>query len=321
MIGLTLHFLRDHVGAWVVAGRSWSQGDRGVSRRPFPPSPGPLCARSAVVLSACRGKIIDFKPPNALGPLSVRSVTVLQPGGGVLASRGACRCQGALGMPGPDRASCMPAAMPLGFLQDWTVPQKWFWHFYAIGAAWNPVLIYLTAQHSDGSPGVLVGSLAGGLTSDVACHGTAPRSPGGCLRWRLEEPVRRALRVCNDGRMPACAGHSVLSCEGPRPHPSIPCPTGCAVRAEPVRGAPRPTAAGDAAPHALPCACTHAWHRIRLRPQVRREVPLRASGVWAWGGRANLSRAGLGTCALVPLRGAGRAALTHLGREMQQLPS
>jgi len=29
----------------------------------------------------------------------------------------------------------------LGPLSDWTVPQKWFAHFYAIGAIWNTVII------------------------------------------------------------------------------------------------------------------------------------------------------------------------------------
>ncbi|KAK2079178.1 hypothetical protein QBZ16_002869 [Prototheca wickerhamii] len=48
-----------------------------------------LCTggEAAVILSACRGKLVDMKPPKAFGPLS-----------------------------------------------DWTVPQKWFAHFYAIGA-------------------------------------------------------------------------------------------------------------------------------------------------------------------------------------------
>lgn len=46
--------------------------------------------RAAVLLSACRGKLMDMKPPAALGPLS-----------------------------------------------DWEVPQRWFAHFYAVGAAWN----------------------------------------------------------------------------------------------------------------------------------------------------------------------------------------
>lgn len=51
--------------------------------------------RNAVLLSACRGKLMEIKPPHALGPLS-----------------------------------------------DWTVPQKWFAHFYAIGAIWNTVITF-----------------------------------------------------------------------------------------------------------------------------------------------------------------------------------
>lgn len=31
----------------------------------------------------------------------------------------------------------------LGPLSDWTVPQRWFAHFYAVGAAWNAVVAYL----------------------------------------------------------------------------------------------------------------------------------------------------------------------------------
>ena len=51
----------------------------------------PACLhRHAVMLSACRGKLMDLRPPRALGPLS-----------------------------------------------DATVPQSWFTHFYALGAAWN----------------------------------------------------------------------------------------------------------------------------------------------------------------------------------------
>lgn len=51
--------------------------------------------RAAVQLSACRGKLMDLKPPRALGPLS-----------------------------------------------GWTVPQRWFAHFYALGAAWNAAVAY-----------------------------------------------------------------------------------------------------------------------------------------------------------------------------------
>ena len=53
--------------------------------------------RSAVMLSACRGKLMDLKPTTAvLGPLS-----------------------------------------------DWNVPQRWFAHFYALGAAWNAAVAVL----------------------------------------------------------------------------------------------------------------------------------------------------------------------------------
>ena len=36
-----------------------------------------------------------------------------------------------------------PARRVLGPLSDWTVPQRWFAHFYALGAAWNAVVAYL----------------------------------------------------------------------------------------------------------------------------------------------------------------------------------
>ena len=49
--------------------------------------------RNAVLLSACRGKLMDTRP-NA----------------------------------------------SLGFLTDWTVPQRWFFHFYAMGAIWNALV-------------------------------------------------------------------------------------------------------------------------------------------------------------------------------------
>lgn len=55
--------------------------------------------RSAVLLSACRGKLMEVKPPAALGPLS-----------------------------------------------DWEVPQRWFAHFYAVGAAWNALVALLLAS-------------------------------------------------------------------------------------------------------------------------------------------------------------------------------
>jgi 3-oxo-5-alpha-steroid 4-dehydrogenase 3 len=31
----------------------------------------------------------------------------------------------------------------LGPLSSWTVPQRWFAHFYALGASWNAVVGYL----------------------------------------------------------------------------------------------------------------------------------------------------------------------------------
>lgn len=61
-----------------------------------PGDPRASQCRSAVQLSACRGKLMDLKPRRALGPLS-----------------------------------------------DWTVPQRWFGHFYALGAAWNATVAYL----------------------------------------------------------------------------------------------------------------------------------------------------------------------------------
>jgi 3-oxo-5-alpha-steroid 4-dehydrogenase 3 len=30
-----------------------------------------------------------------------------------------------------------PSGAPLGPLSDWTVPQQWFSHFYAVGSVWN----------------------------------------------------------------------------------------------------------------------------------------------------------------------------------------
>lgn len=60
------------------------------------PVPGGDAFRAAVLLSACRGKLMDEAPPRALGPLS-----------------------------------------------DWTVPQRWFGHFYALGAAWNAAVAWL----------------------------------------------------------------------------------------------------------------------------------------------------------------------------------
>lgn len=56
-----------------------------------------LHCRSAVKLSACRGKLMDLRPATrALGPLS-----------------------------------------------DWTVPQAWFSHFYALGATWNAIVAWM----------------------------------------------------------------------------------------------------------------------------------------------------------------------------------
>lgn len=54
-----------------------------------------------MLLSACRGKLMDVKPSAALGPLS-----------------------------------------------DWTVPQSWFGHFYALGAAWNILVTTLFLSSS-----------------------------------------------------------------------------------------------------------------------------------------------------------------------------
>jgi 3-oxo-5-alpha-steroid 4-dehydrogenase 3 len=36
-----------------------------------------------------------------------------------------------------------PAMAVLGPLSDWTVPQRWFGHFYALGAAWNAAVAAL----------------------------------------------------------------------------------------------------------------------------------------------------------------------------------
>jgi hypothetical protein len=43
------------------------------------------------------------------------------------------------------RGKLMGAKPPhaLGPLSDWTVPQRWFAHFYALGAVWNAALAYL----------------------------------------------------------------------------------------------------------------------------------------------------------------------------------
>ncbi|KAI3435865.1 hypothetical protein D9Q98_001923 [Chlorella vulgaris] len=43
------------------------------------------------------------------------------------------------------RGKLMGAKLPhaLGPLSDWTVPQRWFAHFYALGAVWNAALAYL----------------------------------------------------------------------------------------------------------------------------------------------------------------------------------
>ena len=38
----------------------------------------------------------------------------------------------------------------LGPLSSWTVPQRWFAHFYAVGAAWNAAVAWLSL----GAPGV-----------------------------------------------------------------------------------------------------------------------------------------------------------------------
>ena len=60
-----------------------------------------------MLLSACRGKLMDMKPPAALGPLS-----------------------------------------------DWEVPQRWFAHFYALGAAWSAAVaaLFLVSPHFQGLP-------------------------------------------------------------------------------------------------------------------------------------------------------------------------
>jgi len=36
-----------------------------------------------------------------------------------------------------------PATRVLGPLSDWTVPQRWFAHFYALGACWNAAVAWL----------------------------------------------------------------------------------------------------------------------------------------------------------------------------------
>lgn len=60
-----------------------------------------------MLLSACRGKLMDLKPAAALGPLS-----------------------------------------------DWEVPQRWFAHFYALGAAWAAAAgwLFLCSSHFRGLP-------------------------------------------------------------------------------------------------------------------------------------------------------------------------
>ncbi|KAL6774515.1 hypothetical protein ACKKBG_A25290 [Auxenochlorella protothecoides x Auxenochlorella symbiontica] len=63
------------------------------------PLPGLAGFRAAVILSACRGKLVDMKPHKAFGPLS-----------------------------------------------DWTVPQKWFSHFYALGSVWSVPVIWAVMQ-------------------------------------------------------------------------------------------------------------------------------------------------------------------------------
>ena len=77
-----------------------TQNFRYASLQPPPASspshPLPNANRNAVLLSACRGKLMDIKPQAALG-----------------------------------------------FLSNWTVPQRWFAHFYFIGAIWNAWLAFL----------------------------------------------------------------------------------------------------------------------------------------------------------------------------------
>lgn len=69
--------------------------------------PVPLASgfRNAVILSACRGKLLDSDAPRALGPLT-----------------------------------------------DWTVPQKWFAHFYAVGSVWAALVLWLLLSASPALP-------------------------------------------------------------------------------------------------------------------------------------------------------------------------
>lgn len=39
-----------------------------------------------------------------------------------------------------------PSGAPLGPLSDWTVPQQWFSHFYAVGSVWNIVVLVTFAM-------------------------------------------------------------------------------------------------------------------------------------------------------------------------------
>ncbi len=43
-----------------------------------------------------------------------------------------------------------PSTRVLGPLSDWTVPQAWFSHFYALGATWNAMVAWM--MFAPGSP-------------------------------------------------------------------------------------------------------------------------------------------------------------------------
>jgi 3-oxo-5-alpha-steroid 4-dehydrogenase 3 len=123
-------------------------------------------------------------------------------------------------------------AHALGPLSDWTVPQRWFAHFYALGALWNAALAYALLSSpfwTDQSVAQRAGySLALGLLQlhlvrrlvetlgllrcppNARMHGIAYLFG---LRWATtaRPPVARA-RICHASKLASTKYRTVFCC-------------------------------------------------------------------------------------------------------------
>lgn len=151
--------------------------------------------------------------------------------------------------------------------QDWTVPQSWFGHFYAIGACWNVLVsaLFLCSYFPTLTPWAQVGARS--RAGSAASHASTAHPPA--ARTSLDREPQAA--------QPSPATLARLSRRGAPPPTHAGHVPRCAGAAAAAPGAAVP---GDGATVAVPTRGAHAWHRLPLWPQVRPALPCTAPLLW-----------------------------------------